>query len=114
VDSDDRPQSPEAIWADVEPAGVRIKILPGESVMEAAVRQGFRWPTLCGGNAECGACVSRVIGGQEGLPRIETTEAQMLARLPRRSEHVMRLACQLRPSAAVTLYKAGVRPVARD
>ena len=39
----------------VEPAGVDIPVDDGETLMAAAVRAGYRWPTVCGGQAQCGA-----------------------------------------------------------
>jgi len=97
----------------VEPAAIELDVAPGETVMAAAARSGYRWPTVCGGLAECGVCVLRVVSG-DGLPPPSAVEAARLASVPERRLEPgaeWRLACQLRvPSAGVVVHKRGVRP----
>ena len=38
----------------VLPVGVVVDATEAEPVMAAARRQGLWWPTVCGGDAECG------------------------------------------------------------
>jgi 2Fe-2S ferredoxin len=96
----------------VEPAGIELDVAPGETVMGAAVRSGYRWPTVCGGLAECGVCVLRVVSGP-GLPAPQDVEAARLASVPERRVDPgaeWRLACQLRvPAPGVVVHKRGVR-----
>ncbi len=40
----------------VEPLGVSIEVARGETLMAAAERQGYRWPTVCHGQALCTVC----------------------------------------------------------
>ena len=40
----------------VEPSGALIGVRQGETLMAAAERQGYRWPTICHGQAVCTAC----------------------------------------------------------
>ena len=40
----------------VEPIGVTFRLAEGETLIQAAWRQGYDWPTVCGGRAECTAC----------------------------------------------------------
>ncbi len=88
----------------------------GETLMAAAARAGYHWPTVCGGLAECGACAVRILAvGPEGVDPPRELEAARLATLPDRKLHPdadFRLACQLRPAAVngLVVHKKGVRP----
>lgn len=95
----------------VEPLGARIEILAGESLIEAAWRSGYYWPTVCGGRAECTACVTRIVGGGEHSPPPDTREAGQLERARLRSGETfpIRLACCIRPVGEVVVEKKGVR-----
>jgi 2Fe-2S ferredoxin len=97
----------------IEPAGLELEVAPGESVAEAAWRQGYHWPTQCWGQAECMACFTKVVSGDlevepptgEELRQMET----LLPRLWRSSQ--TRLACRLQiRGPGVVLEKKGVRP----
>jgi 2Fe-2S ferredoxin len=88
----------------VEPLGVAIDVDPEESLMKAVTRSGYRWPSVCGGLAECGTCVVEIL---EAPPRLLTPgsdlEAQRLQTVPERRLHpeaVFRLACQFQPGSA--------------
>jgi len=98
----------------VEPAGIELEVAPGETVMAAAVRSGYWWPTVCGGLAECGTCVMAVITAPAaGLPAPGAVEAGRLATVPERRlspDEEWRLACQLRVEApGLVVRKRGVR-----
>ena len=101
----------------VEPAGIELDVAPGETVMAAAVRTGYRWPTVCGGLAECGVWVLRVVSVPgapgPGLAPPSPLEAARLAEVPERKlqpDEEWRLACQLRPDApGLVVHKRGVR-----
>ena len=99
-----------SVW--VEPAGIDLSVEDGETVMAAAVRSGYRWPTVCGGNAECGVCVLSVVSSGE-LPPPSPFEAGRLATVPERildPSAVLRLACQLRVvDDGLVVFKRGVR-----
>ena len=98
----------------VEPRGHRFTAGPDRSIMQAAIDAGYRWPTVCGGKAECAACFVRVLDGVERLSPPGTAEAAALgalvARFPDAPAGSLRLACQARPSGSVTVHKIGVRP----
>ena len=99
----------------VEPSGIDFELLPGETIIEAAWRYGYHWPTVCYGQAECTACHLEVQSGDEHLTPVEDKEREALAqRLPgpgRRDLSRIRLACQARATGDVTVYKTGVRPL---
>ena len=100
----------------VEPSGITFDSEPGETIMGAAVRNGFWWPTICGGNAECAVCAVVVVDGGQHLGAIDADEARMLPIVPEAMLHpdsTVRLACQARIDGDVVLTKRGVRPATR-
>ena len=103
----------------VEPSGAVIDVADGETLMAAAHRGGYRWPTVCGGLAQCGVCVVDVVARPDGgLPDPDELEASRLATVPERQlrpDAELRLACQLRVGGpGLVVRKRGVRPIAED
>lgn len=99
----------------VEPLGVVFELRPDETLMAAAHRAGYWWPTICKGNAQCNRCAVRVIDGAGLLP-YSTTELAGLRNVLWRSgeeDHADRLACQLRADADAIVEKRGVRLLQR-
>ena len=95
----------------VEPSSITLHVRDGETVMAAARRAGYRWPTICGGLAECGACALEVVEGGAALPAPTTIEAMRLNVLVERRRYpdrTYRLACQLVPTAELVVHKTGV------
>jgi 2Fe-2S ferredoxin len=99
----------------VEPSGVDLEPARGETMIEAAWRLGYYWPTVCYGQAQCTVCHVEVVEGDEHLTPIEDDERDALEhRLPgahRRDTTRVRLACQARVTGPVTVLKHGVRPI---
>jgi 2Fe-2S ferredoxin len=95
----------------VEPSGITLDVRDGETVMAAARRAGYQWPTICGGLADCGACALEVLEGAAGLPTPTTVEGVRLNALVERRRYpdrTWRLACQLAPTADLVVRKTGV------
>ena len=95
----------------VEPSGITLDVRDGETVMAAARRAGYRWPTICGGLADCGACALEVVGSTEALPTpttVEGTRLDALVERRRAPDRTWRLACQLVPTGEVVVRKTGV------
>jgi len=95
----------------VEPSGITLELHDGETVMAGARRVGYRWPTICGGLADCGACALEVLEGGAALPTpttIESVRLDVLVERRRSPDRVYRLACQLAPTADVVVRKTGV------
>ena len=95
----------------VEPSGITLDVHDGETVMAAARRAGYRWPTICGGLADCGACALEVVSTTAELPSPTTVEGVRLNVLVERRRHpdrTWRLACQLVPSGDMVVRKTGV------
>jgi ferredoxin, 2Fe-2S len=93
----------------VEPAGVVIELEPGESLLRAAQRCGYRWPTVCDGNASCGVCVAQVVSGFENCAEIGSLERERIVALNKPVDGKARLACQLTIEGPVTVHRRGVR-----
>ncbi len=99
----------------IEPGGLELDVEAGETVLEAAWRRGYTWPTKCFGQAECMACRVTVVDGELQTEPPGSHEAfQMRTRLPPRARGpLVRLACQLKVTGpGVVLAKKGVRSAA--
>jgi 2Fe-2S ferredoxin len=98
----------------VEPIGIDLELLRGETIIEAAWRYGYHWPTVCYGQAQCTACHVEVQSGAEHLTPVGDEEREALEqRLPgagRRDLTRVRLACRAQATGDVTVHKLGVRP----
>jgi ferredoxin, 2Fe-2S len=95
----------------LEPAECEFHAAEDESLMHAAQRAGIDWPTVCGGNAQCGVCYVELLSGESDAKPPLCNEEQMLARLtvkPVRGGHI-RLACQLRVHGDVRVYRRTIR-----
>lgn len=98
----------------VRPADIVLDPEPGETVFRAAARQGYRWPTICGGNATCRTCVLVVESGSENCAPIGDLEAEGLDALKEAKDGVHRLACRLQVTGDVVVLKRGVKPLSRE
>lgn len=98
----------------VEPAGLRIEVLEGETLFDAAYRAGYDWPTICGGQARCTHCHVRLVDGEAGVSPVATeNERRLIRRLAQRlydgEPARVRLACQLELHADVTVEQVTFR-----
>jgi ferredoxin, 2Fe-2S len=96
----------------VEPLGLDLALLPGETLIEAAWRAGYYWPTVCYGQARCMACQVLILDGEENVipPAEEEVNAvRTLLRGQSADLHTRRLACRLEVSGPVAVEKRGVR-----
>lgn len=93
----------------VLPLEVDVEVAEGESLMAAARRQGYHWPTVCGGNCECGTCWVLVEAGAEHCSPVGRAEQETLARGIKANEPRARLGCQLKVEGRVLVYRRGVR-----
>lgn len=92
----------------VDPDGIEVTIEPPETLIEAAWRLGYYWPTRCYGQAECTACNIEILEGAEHASPIEAEEAAALASMGTRRRGV-RLACRTRFDGDAVVHKRGVR-----
>ena len=95
----------------VEPAGIEFEVGRGETMMHAAQRLGYRWPTVCGGEGRCRACFVQVVSGHDQLGPVGRPEADGIDVLAESGEDraAVRLACQATVHGRVTGRKHGVR-----
>jgi 2Fe-2S ferredoxin len=97
----------------VEPAGYEIEVHPGETLIRAAWRAGYSWPTLCYGVGKCTACQCEVVDGLHLLSERTEPESELLRECNRRVRRVdprrLRLACQVQITGNVVVRKPGVR-----
>ncbi|MGE3918932.1 MAG: 2Fe-2S iron-sulfur cluster-binding protein, partial [Hyphomicrobiaceae bacterium] len=92
-----------------EPAPVRISYVegpstvatPGMTVLEASRQAGVPHASVCGGRARCATCQVRIVDGAAALPPPAQAEAAVLQATGAPPD--LRLACQLRPTAPITV-----------
>lgn len=74
-----------------------------ETLLDAALRQGVPLAHACGGAASCSTCRVLVVEGMEACGQPTAKEGHIAERL--RCGPEFRLACQLRPTSAVTVRR---------
>jgi ferredoxin, 2Fe-2S len=94
------PSPPTSHTVRVEPAGLEIEVRPGETLFDAAWREGYAWPTICLGQALCTHCHIRLLSADDAvLSPMEKDERLALQRIARRLYRLdmtgLRLACQM-------------------
>jgi 2Fe-2S ferredoxin len=97
----------------VEPLGVDLEVDEGETLMHAAERLGYRWPTLCHGQAVCTLCVVAFDEEPDAFDPPGPVELAALRLFADRSFYagkVVRLACQVHVLQDTVVTKRGVRP----
>ncbi len=97
---------------EVEPARITFDIHADETIIQAAWRNGYTWPTICGGQGTCKTCVFQILEGFEHLSPVEAWEdtglRSLADSLPNKGQGY-RLACQAKVHADIRLRKIGVR-----
>lgn len=83
------------------PGGREVRIAPGASILEASRANGIPHASVCGGRSRCSTCRVRINEGREGLPPPSPEERRVLDRIGVPPD--VRLACQLRPRASVSV-----------
>lgn len=100
--------------ARVLPVGLDIEVQDGETLFDAAFRQGYDWPTICVGQGTCTHCHVRVVeGGDNTVPVSTDTEQRCIKRLAQRlygqNPDGVRLACQLELTGDVTVEQTNFK-----
>jgi ferredoxin len=109
-----QPADPDGSVVRVEPSDVAVEVQRGETLMAAAERQGYRWPTICHGQALCTACFIIVDDDPAAFEPPGPLELNGLSLFEGRSFYegkTIRLACQARPVKDTVVTKRGVRRV---
>jgi len=81
--------------------GRHVPIPPGATVLETLRANGIAHAAVCGGRGRCTTCRILVTKGLDRLVEASGPEAKALARIGASSG--MRLACQIRPSADISV-----------
>jgi adenylate cyclase len=90
-----------------------LRVLPGDTLLEALRAAGVRHASVCGGRGRCSTCRVRITRGLELLEPPSRAEREVLMRIS--APPAVRLACQLRPTAdlaAASLLSPAVGPEA--
>ena len=90
----------------VEPGGEVVHVDEGETLIEAAWRDGLYWPTTCYAEARCTACRVMVLEGDDNVGPMGEEERRALRSV---AGPGVRLACRLLVTGDVVVRKAGVR-----
>ena len=85
------------------PDGIDYDIEPGETVLEAGLRQGIAHAHACGGRAKCSTCRIWILDGVDDCAERNAAERALSDPLGFRPE--VRLACQTRVSGDVTFRR---------
>jgi 2Fe-2S ferredoxin len=96
----------------LEPLGVDLVVGSEETLMHAAERHGYHWPTLCHGQAQCTVCFIAVDHHPDAFDTPGPRELEGLKLFAGRTfyeNRTLRLACQARPVAETVVTKRGVR-----
>ncbi|MGV1771601.1 adenylate/guanylate cyclase domain-containing protein [Agrobacterium vitis] len=83
------------------PNGEAVSVPRGFTLLEASRLAGQPHYAVCGGKGQCSTCRVQVIDGEQLLPPAETLEQGTLNRI--KAGPGVRLACQLRPKANLTV-----------
>ena len=94
----------------VKPNDCEFTVEAGENIRDAALRNGYRWPSTCSDLAECMLCFVEVLEGEDNLgPNLRTragcTERPTMPNVT----GLVRLACQTSITGDVVVKKRGVR-----
>jgi adenylate cyclase len=80
-----------------------VIIAIGRTVLEASRAAEIPHASVCGGRGRCSTCRVQVVRGLDRSPRVHEHEARVLRRI--RAAADVRLACQLRPSADLSVLR---------
>lgn len=83
------------------PAGQRIAVRPGTTILEASRMLDYPHASVCGGRGRCSTCRTRIAGGLDLLPPPSQQEYEVLERIG--APPSVRLACQTKPTADVSV-----------
>ncbi len=98
----------------VLPADETIVVSHDETLLQAAKRQGWTWPTVCQGDMECGICWVVVKEGADRLNQLRPGERNRLDMGMAAAQPTARLACQARvlesESMPIVVWRKGAKP----
>lgn len=81
--------------------GRAVKVRPGATLLEIARANGIAHASVCGGRGRCTTCRVQIVSGGAALPAPNRIEEKALTRIG--APDGVRLACQIRPAASLTV-----------
>ena len=84
------------------PGRAPIHMLGGLTVLDASRKERIGHASVCGGRGRCSTCRVRVLWSEAALPKPTASERHVLDRIGADPDTI-RLACQLRPEAALAV-----------
>jgi 2Fe-2S ferredoxin len=97
----------------VEPASVTFEAGEGQNLLDAALKAGLKWPTVCKGVGNCKTCYFLIVSGAENFSPITPLEKNELVYARRRHPDVpedhVRLGCQTTVTGDVVVHCKGAR-----
>ena len=81
--------------------GPTVRAFGGLTLLEISQLRGVPHLSVCGGKARCSTCRVRIVSGASSLAAPNEAERRLLGRIGAQSD--IRLACQIRPTAALTV-----------
>lgn len=82
---------------EIKPSGHFCDVTPGETVLEAALRQGFAFPYSCRGGS-CGSCKGKLITGE-----VEYVGGKPIALTAKDEKNNIAVFCQARPKSDLVI-----------
>ncbi len=83
------------------PGDRRIRAAAGPTLLEISRMNGIPHASVCGGRARCSTCRTAIVDGFDDLPPPSEAESAVLKRID--ADENVRLACQVRPAASMTV-----------
>src|ERR1700752_4707143 len=74
------------------PGAREVEVLPGETILQAALRVGINLTHACGSNARCSTCRTAILEGLENCSARTEAEEEIAEHL--QFKPMIRLACQ--------------------
>ena len=92
----------------VNPLREELAVESGETLLAAAQRLGYKWPSVCGGQGNCTTCYVKIEQGEENVQPSAAQERERLD-FAGRKDPSFRLACQMLINGPVTVIKRGIK-----
>jgi 2Fe-2S ferredoxin len=93
----------------IVPGDIRIEVATGETLAQAAWRQGYHWPTTCWGEMQCMVCAAVVVGGEHAAEPASSEEVAAISeRMPRFRQQALsskRRVCERRLSRKIIVIE---------
>ncbi|MTI16885.1 adenylate/guanylate cyclase domain-containing protein [Rhodobacteraceae bacterium RKSG542] len=84
------------------PGGSTVRVAPGQTLLEISRANKLPMMSVCGGKARCSTCRTLILSSAQPLPEPSEAEAKVLSKI--RAAKGVRLACQLRPQANLSVF----------